>query len=70
VAFNPAGTRLLSCGYGGRLMVWNATSGQSLFEHELDQVTNFAAFAPDGGRIVVAGGDGKARFVDLPANAK
>lgn len=70
VTFNDAGTRLLSCGYGGNVIVWNAANGQPLFTKELGQVTNFAAFAPDGARIVVAGGDGKAYFVDVPANAK
>jgi len=70
VTFNDAGTRLLSCGYGGNLIVWNAANGQPLFTKELDQVTNYASFAPDGGRIVVAGGDGKAYFIDVPANAK
>lgn len=70
VTFNQSGSRLLSCGYGGNLVVWNAANRQPLFEENLAQVTNFADFAPDGGRIVVAGGDGNAYFLGLPAGAK
>lgn len=70
VALNPAGTRLLSCGYGGNIMVWNAADGQQLFAKSVGQVANFADFSPDGTRIVVAGGDGRAHFVDVPATAR
>ncbi len=70
LTFNPAGTRLMSCGYGGNIMIWNAANGQQLASESLRQVTNFAAYSPDGERIVVSGGDGKAYFWDVPAKAK
>jgi WD40 repeat protein len=70
VAYNATGTRLLSCGYGGKIIVWNAANGQQLFATELDRVANSADFSPDSRRVVVAGGDGAAHFVDVPANAQ
>lgn len=70
VAFNRRGDRLMSCGYGGNIVVWNPANGQKLFEKSLDRVANFADYSPDSDRIVVAGGDGIAYFVDVPANAR
>jgi WD40 repeat protein len=60
----------MSCGYGGNIKIWNAANGQPLFEKEVGQVANFADFAPDGQRVIVAGGDGRAYFVDVPSNAR
>lgn len=70
VGLNKTGTRLMSCGYGGTIKIWNAANGQPLFEKEVGQVANFADFAPDGQRVIVAGGDGRAYFVDVPTNAR
>ncbi|MFT7641380.1 MAG: WD40 repeat protein, partial [Pirellulaceae bacterium] len=70
VAYNATGTRLLSCGYGGKIIVWNAANGQQLYNVELNRVANSADFSPDSRRVVVAGGDGAAHFVDVPANAQ
>jgi WD40 repeat protein len=70
VAFNRSGSRVLTCGYGGNIMIWNAANGQQLHEENVHQVSNFADFSPDGARVIVAGGDGKAYFLDLPANVK
>jgi WD40 repeat protein len=70
VAFNSRGDRLLSCGYGGNVIVWNPATGQSLFKTQVGRVANDADLAPDGARVVVAGGNGIAHLVDLPAAAR
>jgi WD40 repeat protein len=70
IGLNKTGTRLMSCGYGGNIKIWNAANGQPLFEKEIGQVANFADFAPDGQRVIVAGGDGRAYFIDVPTNAR
>ena len=70
IGLNKTGTRLMSCGYGGNIKIWNAANGQQLFEKEIGQVANFADFAPNGQRVIVAGGDGRAYFVDVPTNAR
>ncbi|MDP6718515.1 MAG: hypothetical protein QGF59_07705, partial [Pirellulaceae bacterium] len=70
VRFNATGTRVLSAGYGGNLHVWNLADGQSLHHQRLPTVVNAASYAPDGTRIVVAGGDGRGYVVDLPAAAR
>ncbi len=70
VAINQNGSRMLSCGYGGNILLWNTANNQLLFEANVGSVANFADFAPDGQRIVVASDDGKAYFVDVPANAR
>ena len=70
LALNRTGTRLLSCGYSGNIMLWNAANGQLLHRTEISSQANFADVSPDGGRLVVASGDGRAYFLDVPANAK
>ena len=70
VNYNSTGDRLLSCGYGGHIVLWNGTSGEPLFEHEFNRVSNFADMAPDGSRIFVAGGEGTGRFVDVPPDSR
>jgi WD40 repeat protein len=70
VTYNGAGDRLLSCGYGGHVVLWNGTSGEPLFEHEFNRVSNYADLAPDGSRIIVAGGEGTGRFVDVPPESR
>ena len=64
------GDRLLSCGYGGHIVLWNGTSGEPLFEHEFNRVSNYADMSPDGSRIFVAGGEGTGRFVDVPPDSR
>ena len=69
ISYNTAGDRLLSCGYGGRVIVWNAADGQPLFERNLNQVSNYADLSPDGSRIIIAGGGGVGHFVDVSADS-
>ena len=68
--FNKTGTRLLSCGYGGHISVWNTANGTALFSEIISRVAHSAACTADGTRILVAGGNGSANFVDLPATAR
>jgi WD40 repeat protein len=70
VTLNRSGTRLLSCGYGGSIMLWNVANGELLFETNIGRVANYADLSPNGQRVVVAAGDGKAYFVDIPNNAR
>jgi WD40 repeat protein len=70
VNYNSKGDRLLSCGYGGHIVLWNGASGEPIFEHEFNRVSNFADLAPDGSRIFVAGGEGIGRFVDVPPDSR
>ena len=50
--------------------MWNPLTGQALFNTRVGRVANDADLAPDGARAVVAGGDGVAHLVDLPATAR
>ena len=70
VSFNRRGDRLLSCGYSGTVSIWNPSGGKPLFSESLDRVASYADLAPDATRIVVAGGDGMAYFVDVPPAAR
>ena len=77
-AFSPDGGRIVTASTDGTALVWDPASGEMLRElqgqgdavapadvrvGELEGATS-AAFSPDGGRIVVASGDGTARVWD------
>ena len=68
--FNKKGDKIVSCGYGGYLYVWNAADGKKLFETRLPAVANTVRHSPDGGNLLVACGDGSARVITLPAAAR
>ncbi|REJ90471.1 MAG: WD40 repeat domain-containing protein, partial [Planctomycetota bacterium] len=70
VAFSPAGNRLLSYGYAGNLIVWNPADGAQVYGGEVGRVGNYAAWSPDGTRVVVANGNGTAEIADLPPEAR
>ncbi|MCA9155142.1 MAG: WD40 repeat domain-containing protein, partial [Planctomycetales bacterium] len=70
VLFNQAGNRLLSCGYGGSLMVRSFPDGKAVLDQRLPTVANFVNYSPDGTRVLVAGGDGIGYIVELPAAAR
>jgi WD40 repeat protein len=56
VAFSPDGKRVVACGSGGLVAVWEADTGRQLVCRAGDQATFFgAAFSPDGKRVVAAG---------------
>ena len=66
VTFSPNGEQVLSYGYSGQLKLWNTADGRLLYETRVGRVGNYAQFAPDGRRIVVANGDGSASVHQLP----
>lgn len=70
VTFNHAGNRLLSCGYGGNLMVWEYPGGKQLFAARAKGVLNYTAYSTDDTRLVTASDDGAARILDVPASAR
>ncbi len=70
VIFNHAGNRLLSCGYGGHLMVWDFPSGKLRHRTRARGVLNSVAYSPDDSQIVVASDNGTAQLFALPANAR
>jgi WD40 repeat protein len=69
VKFNAAGTRLLSCGYGGTVHLWDV-AGKPLLTENLERVAHSADLAPDGSQIIVAGGDGSVTVLEVPANLR
>jgi WD40 repeat protein len=69
-SFNGRGDRLLSCGYGGTLIVWNLADGKPLWQTRIDRVANSAAWSPSGESIVVSGGDGDALVITVPIEAR
>ena len=70
VTFNHAGNRLLSCGYGGHLIVRDFPSGKQLYATRAQGVLNSVAYSPDDSKIVVASDNGTAQILDLPTNAR
>lgn len=66
VTFSPKGDQVLSYGYSGQLKLWNTLDGRLLYETRVGNVGNYAQFAPDGRRVVVANGDGTAGIQTLP----
>ena len=66
VTFSPNGEQMLSYGYSGQLKLWNTADGRLLYETRVGRVGNYAQFAPDGRRVVVANGDGTASVHQLP----
>ena len=68
IDWSADGQRLASVGNDGTVILWNTSdwSPVRLFEGLVGQTV---AFSPDGGRLVVAGGD-RARVVDLTSGAE
>jgi WD40 repeat protein len=52
IALSHDGKTLATCGYGGRLIVWNLADAKPGWTHKLPYVTYCLAFTPDGKAIV------------------
>ena len=70
VTYSPDGRRIASYGYAGELRLWDAASGSLLWETRVGNAGNQIAYSSDGLRLVVAGGDRKARVVTVPNHAR
>lgn len=58
LAFNPDGTRLVSCGHERRVKIWDLESGREVMNFSIDEGELFGVtYSRDGQRILVAGGD-------------
>jgi WD40 repeat protein len=69
VAFSPDGKRVLTGANDGKVIVWDAASGESLLSlgRNGDSWVHAAAFSPDGLTIAIASYDGKITFSDAQA---
>jgi WD40 repeat protein/serine/threonine protein kinase len=63
--FSPDGKRVVTGSDHGTVAVWDANTGEAIFnlKAHLGRVS-FAAFSPDGARILTAGNDGIAKLWD------
>lgn len=70
LSFSPSGQRLASYGYAGELRIWSVADGTSLVNTQVATVGNGIAYSHDGSRLLLTCGDGIARIVEVPANAR
>jgi WD40 repeat protein len=75
LAASPEGTRVLTENWGpssgdDSAQVWDTESGSLLFALKVNATVNSAAFAPDGTRIVTAGGDLTPRLWDATSGKR
>jgi WD40 repeat protein len=70
VAFNPTGTRILSYGYAGQVRIWDTASGNLIWESRVGRIGNFASYNATGTSVLLSSGDGLARLLTIPDNAR
>jgi WD40 repeat protein len=71
VQFNPTGTRLLSVGYSGEVLIWDlGNPAQPVFRTKLPVVLYNGVWSPDGQRVLLASATGRAYLLELPGNAR
>ncbi len=64
VAVSPDGDRVASAGFSGKMRIWNARTGETLFDdRNAHKGIHALAFSPDGKRLVT-GGDGTLKLWD------
>lgn len=54
IAFSPDGVRLVGAGSDGTLAVWDAGSGERLWDAPLGATVRTVAFSPDGARVAAS----------------
>jgi WD40 repeat protein len=74
LAFDPAGTLLITTAWDQPTRIWSTRTGKLIYElassstgHASEEAVLYAKFSPDGRRVVTAARDGKARIWELPA---
>lgn len=67
LTFDGEGSRLLSAGRDGRVVIWDAATGALLQEWRLPGLVRQAVFASDGRHVATANGNGTAYILRIPA---
>jgi WD40 repeat protein len=70
VSFNRAGNRLASYGYAGALRIWEIPSGKLTWTTQVGDVGNDVAYSLDGSQVILSGGDGIGRVIEIPSAAR
>ena len=71
VAFAPDGATVLTGGYGGTALLWNAETGAEIRRFEgHGRTVRSVAFAPDGATVLTGGNDGTARLWNAETGAE
>jgi len=60
----PDGRRMLTAGWGGRITVWDVSSGQPVLSFDTQPGSNAVSMHPDGRRLVTVGYDHAVRLWD------
>jgi len=69
--YNPAGSRVATIDYSGKLFIWDAATGAPLFHQQLPTATAYClAYCPDGTELAVATQNSRVLRVTIPAAAR
>lgn len=70
LSFSPSYLRIVTCGYGGSIAIWNAENGTKLWESKLPSFASQISYDAEGKRLLAACGDGRCYVIDIPAEAQ
>lgn len=70
VAWSPDGKEIASCGDDGTVQVWNARTGQHIWQAQVSRYAFAVAWSPDGRRIAGAGSDATVVMLDAASGRK
>jgi WD40 repeat protein len=59
--FSPDGLHLVSCGWDGKVRIWDTATMRPVTALDCPQAALFARYSPDGGRLLVGAGEGYGR---------